>query len=249
MKRNTKTGSQHFLASTQTVIDILNRSDVKKSDTVYDIGAGSGVITSVLAKRVNKVIAVELDQAAVNILKRNILNVHKFENVEIIHGDYLKIQPPAKPYKIVSNIPFSISSEIVSSFFNSKNSPESAYLIVQKQFGQKLVSTEVGKFTSALGMTIGAEYSVRVIKRLNKTDFKPQPAVDTVCIELKKRKHSLVDPNQLNKYRDYTEKCFSDQKFMSKQRLDVIGATPGLSPSRLSLSQWIILFNANNPGR
>lgn len=244
MKRNTKTGSQHFLRSPLLVERLVKRVGIKQTDVVYDIGAGSGVITSVLARYAKKVIAIEIDPKTVSILRNNVHTVHRFENVEVVEHDFLTTEPPQVPYKVFANIPFHISSAIVQRFFNSAHSPEAAYLIVQKQFGQKLVSSESGRFTSQLGMLIGAEYAVRVVTNLQRDDFMPRPAVDTVLVALEKRKAPLIPDNELTAYKTFTERCFADQKYLSRQPLEVIGATAGLSPSRLTLSQWIILFTA-----
>lgn len=241
MKRNTHTGAQHFLNSPALVATLVGKSSIKSTDTVYDIGAGSGVITSVLARKAARVIAIEIDSKTIDILRRNLGNT---PNVDIIEGDFLTLPLPKAPYKIFANIPFSISAEILGRLFNTKNAPDAAYFIVQQQFGKKMVSSEKGSFTSQLGMLLGAEYSIKIIHRLNRTDFSPPPAVDTVLIELIRRKAPLVPVDNLVKYRQFTETCFSNQKFMAKQPLNAIGATPGLSPSRLTLSQWIILFNA-----
>ncbi|UTX51038.1 methyltransferase domain-containing protein [Candidatus Saccharibacteria bacterium TM7i] len=245
MKRNTQTHSQNFLRSPKLVAELLRKSSIKSSDTVYDIGAGSGVITSVLAPCVAEVVAIEVDPKTADILRRNVEEIHKFKNVTIIEKDFLSLPLPKNPYKIFSNIPFHISAKIVRRLFNTPFSPEAAYLIVQKQFGQKLISSDTKRFTSQIGMLLGAEYAIKIIKNLNKTDFTPAPAVDTVFIELKKRPQPLVERSRLPAYEAFTERCFSDPRFLAKQHLELIGATPGLSPSRLSLSQWLLLFNAS----
>lgn len=244
MRRNTHTGSQHFLRSPRIVEELLAKTDIKSTDIVYDIGAGSGVISSALAPLVREVVAIEVDPRTTHLLKRNIHDVHAFKNVKIIEEDFLTLPLPAYPYKIFSNIPFHISAPIVKRFFNSEHGPETAYLIVQKQFGQKLVSSEAKRFTSQLGMLIGAEYTVKIIRNLRRDDFKPQPAVDTVLIEMKRRKLPLIEKGRLKAYERFTEECFSDPKKLARQRLELIGLQPGDPPSRLTLSQWIILFNA-----
>ena len=244
MKRNTHTGSQHFLRSPRLAQELLGETSIRSSDTVYDIGAGSGVMTSTAAKQAASVVAIEIDSATASKLKENIRTA-RLDNVTVITGDYLNMPAPKMPYKIFANIPFHISAAIVGSFVNSPHAPEAAYLIVQKQFGQKLVSSEKGKFTSQLGMILGAEYAVKILKNLQRTDFAPPPAVDTVFIEIKKRPQPLIPEETLLAYRSFTEKAFSDPKFLARQPLDVIGMTPGLSPSRLTLSQWVLLFTAS----
>lgn len=231
--------SQNFLRSPQLVESLISRSSLTADDTVYDIGAGSGVITSALAKRVNKVIAIEYDKRIIETLTSN---VSSFSNVTVKEGNILTFKFPKTPYKIFSNIPFHLSSPIIQQFINSPTSPEAAYLIVQRQFGRKLVATDTSHFTGQLGMIVGAEYRVKIIKNLRRTDFWPHPAVDTVCIELTKRSKPLVPAARLKAYEKFTVDCFSDPKNLAKMPLHVIGQLPGASPSRLSIDQWVILF-------
>lgn len=235
------TYSQNFLRSPKLVESLIARSNLTKEDTVYDIGAGSGVISSVLAKRVKKVIAIEFEPGAAKTL---IHNMKDFSNVTVKIGDIMKVHFPTTAYKIFANIPFHLSSPIIQRFINSPMSPESAYLIVQKQFGRKLIATDTTHFTGQLGMLIGAEYKVKIIKSLRRTDFWPHPAVDTVCVEMIKRKEPLVPKNRLSAYAQFTIECFSDPKKLAKMPLHVIGQQSGASPSRLSLDQWVILFNS-----
>ncbi len=233
--------SQNFLRSPKLVESLVARSTLKKDDVVYDIGAGSGVITSVLAPRVRQVVAIEYDPRVAKTLSHN---MSAFPNVTVKIGDVMQMNLPTTPYKIFANIPFHLSSPIVQRFINSPTAPEAAYLIVQRQFGRKLIATDTSHFTGQLGMLLGAEYSVKIIKNLRKTDFWPHPAVDTVMVELIKRKQPLVPKNRLSAYSQFTIQCFSDPKKLAKMPLTVIGAEPGLSPSRLSLDRWVNLFNA-----
>ena len=235
--------SQNFLRSPKLVESLILRSSLTKNDTVYDIGAGSGVISSVLASRVKQVVAVEYDARLAKTLRHN---MSEHPNVTVTIGDALELKLPTSPYKIFANIPFHLSSPLLQRFINSPTSPTAAYLIVQKQFGRKLIATDTSHFTSQLGMVIGAEYKVTIIKSLQKTDFWPQPAVDTVCIERVKRDTPLVPKRRLSAYAQFTLECFSDPKKLAKMPLAVIGQQPGASPSRLSIDQWIILFNSQH---
>lgn len=235
--------SQNFLRSPKLVESLIDRSNLKSDDFVYDLGAGSGVISSVLAKKVRRVIAVEYDVRIAETLKKN---MEKYPNVRVDVGNILHQNFPKSAYKIFANIPFHLSSPIVQTFINSPTSPEAAYLIVQRQFGRKLIATDTSHFTSQLGMIIGAEYKAKIIKSLRKTDFWPHPAVETVCLELIKRPRPLVAKARLKAYEKFTVDCFSDPKILAKMPLNVIGQTPGVSPSRLSLEQWVMLFENQN---
>lgn len=237
------THSQNFIRRPNLVRELLRLTNIKPDDTVYDLGAGSGVITSVLAETVGMVVAIEYEPRTIELLR---INMEKYSNVDVHQADILKFDLPTTPYKIFANIPFHLSSPIISRFINSAEAPESAYLIVQKQFGKKLVATDTTHFTGQLGMIIGAEYEVKVLRPLKRTDFWPHPAVDTVFIGLIKRKQPLVDSHRLSGYQKFTEECFSDPKKLAKMPLEAINALPGISPSRLHLEQWVKLFNSQN---
>lgn len=235
--------SQNFLRRPNLVRELLRLTNLKSTDTVYDLGAGSGVISSVLAENVGMVVALEYEPRTVELLK---INMEKYSNVDVHRADIIKFELPTSPYKVFANIPFHLSSPIIQRFINSPSSPESAYLIVQKQFGKKLVATDTTHFTGQLGMIIGAEYEVKVLKPLKRTDFWPHPAVDTVFIGLVKRTTPLVPKSKLASYQKFTEECFSDPKKLAKLPLEAINAMPGISPSRLHLDQWVKLFNSQN---
>lgn len=235
--------SQNFLRRPNLVRELIRLTNLKPDDTVYDLGAGSGVVSSVLAETVGMVVAIEYEPRTVELLK---INMEKYFNVDVLQADILKVNLPTAPYKIVANIPFHLSSPIIHRFINSPSAPQAAYLITQKQFGKKLVATDTSHFTGQLGMIIGAEYDVKILKTLKKTDFWPQPAVETVFIGLIKRKTPLVQANRLSAYKKFTEECFSDPKKLAKLPLHVINAVPGISPSRLHIDQWVKLFNAQN---
>jgi 23S rRNA (adenine-N6)-dimethyltransferase len=233
--------SQNFLRRPNLVRELIKLTNLKSTDTVYDLGAGSGVISSVLAETVGMVVAIEYEPRTVELLK---INMEKYSNVDVHQADILKFALPTTPYKIFANIPFHLSSPIIHRFINSPNAPQAAYLITQKQFGKKLVATDTTHFTGQLGMIIGAEYDVKILKPLKRTDFWPHPAVDTVFIGLVKRKEPLVDSKRLKAYGKFTEECFADPKKLAKMPLQVINALPGISPSRLHLNQWVELFNS-----
>lgn len=227
--------AQHFLRNPRLVAELIGHSNIRKNDLVYDLGAGSGVITSVLAGRCKKVIAVEIEPQALVKLQQN---VGGLENVEIITQDILKLTPPAGPYKIFSNIPFHLTSDTIRKFVFAKHPPKSIYLIVQKQFARKLVPGD-DHFTSQLSAEIGPLYTARIRKPLRKTDFTPPPAVDTVLLELKQREVPLIPDHEVASYREFIMRSFTDQKYFASLRKPF---SPELRPSQLIPEQWMALY-------
>lgn len=238
MKRNHQQ-SQNFLRSPSLVLEMIGHTTIKKTDTVLDIGAGSGVISAALAKRAAKVIAYEFDARLIEKLHDNLKNL---QNVTVVNADFLQSELPSTPYKIFSNIPFHLSSPILKKLTESSRRPDAINLIVQKQFAHKLLIDKPG-FTGLLGAQIAPMYTARIRKKLQRTDFYPYPAVDTVLIELKRREQLLVPEERLPAYREFTSACFSDPKVFVKMPRRAANVSEELKPSQLSTEQWVSLFS------
>jgi 23S rRNA (adenine-N6)-dimethyltransferase len=230
--------SQYFLRSPRLIKELVGHTSINRHDLVYDIGAGSGVISSVLAERCQSVVAVEFEPRMAEKLRGN---MKKYSNVTVHQGDILAMPLPESPYKIFANIPFHLSSSIVRKLAEADNPPEATYLIVQKQFANKLLP-DSDRFTGQLGMMIGPIFAVRIRKRLQRTDFWPHPNVDTVMLEMIRRPEPLIPPNKMSAYRQFIEGCFSDPKVFAKMPRDAIGLSPETKPSQMKLTQWIELF-------
>ena len=183
--------SQHFLRNPRLALILIGHSNLKKRDLVIEIGAGSGVITSALSKRVRKVIAIEPDHRTASKLREN-LTKRNISNVKIVEEDFLKYQLPSEPYKIFSNPPFHLSSAIIHRLLEANNPPEAFYLILQKQFALKLLNTD-RHYTSQLGHALIQKYQTKIRLPLKNTDFTPPPAVPTVFFEAKKIPDTATD--------------------------------------------------------
>jgi len=234
--------SQYFLRSPQLIKELVGHTSINKNDVVYDIGAGSGVVSSVLASRCRSVVAIEVEPRIITKLQEN---MQPYDNVTIYKGDFLDMPLPTTPYKIFANIPFHLSSPIVRKIAQADNPPVAAYLIVQKQFANKLLP-DSDRFTSQLGMMIGPEFAIRIRKPLRRTDFWPHPNVDTVLLEIVHRQDSLIESAKLPAYRKLIVDCFSDPKIFAKMPRTAVGLPSDIKPSQMKLEQWIKLFLASN---
>ncbi|HEX7484419.1 MAG TPA: rRNA adenine dimethyltransferase family protein [Candidatus Saccharimonadales bacterium] len=232
--------SQYFLRSPGLIKALVGHTTISNKDIVYDIGAGSGVISSVLAERCKSVVAVEFEPRMAEKLRGN---MDKYPNVSVYDGDFLKMPLPKSPYKIFANIPFHLSSPIVRRLAEADNPPVATYLIVQKQFANKLLPDFDG-FTGQLGMMIGPIFAVKIRKRLKRTDFWPHPNVDTVMVELILRPEPLIALSRMSGYRQFIEGCFSDPKIFVKMPRQQVGISLDTKPSQMKLDQWIELFAA-----
>ncbi len=175
--------SQHFLRGPKLAGFLIGHSNIKKRDTVLDIGAGSGVITAALSRRCKQVIAIEPDHDTAELLRKN---VSKCENVKIIEQDFLEMELPEGEYKVFANPPFHLSSAILHKLNEAENPPKAIYLILQKQFALKLLNND-RHYTSQLGKQLFVHYAPRIRLPMKPEYFTPPPAVPCVLLELKRR--------------------------------------------------------------
>lgn len=236
------THAQHFLRDPKLIHELVGHTNIKKRDLVLDIGAGSGAISAVLATRAGKVWAIEVEDRMSSKLRENMT---RYDNVTVKHGDFLDMALPDGSYKVFANIPFHLSSPIVHKLTEATNPPVAVYLIVQKQFAQKLLS-DSDRFTGQLGMMIGPLFTVRIRKPLRKTDYWPHPNVDTVLVEIMPRPEPLIDVRFMPAYRKFIEDCFSDPRKFDKTPKGAAGLGEGIKPSQMRLDQWVHLFEVTH---
>jgi 16S rRNA (adenine1518-N6/adenine1519-N6)-dimethyltransferase len=204
MKRNL---GQNFLIDNKVAEREVIYADISKDDVVLEIGPGKGIITKLLSFKAKKVIAIELDKNLYNNLKKTIP-----DNVELINDDAVKVDFNTLPHfnKIVSNLPFQISSPITFKILNHYFSL--AILIYQKEFANRLIANPGSKDYSRL--TVGVYYKARckILETIPKTCFSPQPRVDSCIIELSPRKQSPFTVLDEKLFFDLTKNLFNHRR-------------------------------------
>ena len=229
--------SQNFLRSPRIALMLVGHSNIRKRDFTLDIGAGSGVFTYALSKKSAQVLAIEFDRGTFKKLQNNTKNL---ENVEVLCADFLhfNLSKLPKNYKVCANIPFHLSSPIIQKLTNTQNSPKSIYLILQKQFARKLIMSD-RNFTSALGVKIFPFFESKIKKPLQKSDFTPPPAVETLFFEMKRRENPLILKKEQGKYNDFIEKMFAMPEFYKKNCQPKFKTK---KPSELKGEEWLEIW-------
>ena len=230
--------SQNFLRSPRIALMLVGHSNIRKRDFTLDIGAGSGVFTFALSKKSAQVLAIEFDRETFKKLQNNTKNL---ENVEVLCADFLRFNLSKLPknYKVCANIPFHLSSPIIQKLTNDQNSPKSIYLILQKQFARKLIVSDKN-FTSALGVRIFPFFESKIKKPLQKSDFTPPPAVETVFFEMKRREAPLISKEEQPIFNDFIKKMFAVPEFYKKKCQPKFKTK---KPSELKGEEWLEIWN------
>jgi len=249
MKANLQV-TQNFLRSPKLVRELLAKTNITKDDVVYDIGAGAGSISDVLAAGCQMVVAVEADPGLLPRL-RDTASTHP--NVLVYEADFLVLPLPQTPYKVFANIPFNRSADIVHKLCEATNPPVTSYLIVQREFAEKLLLRPRGR-TSQLAILLGVRFELTIVSHIKRTFFHPSPAVDCVLLAITKRSEPLVIKD-VSLFQDFVVYAFNAFKpsieralapLFSQTAFWQIASEMGLGvdakPSRLEIHQWIGLF-------
>jgi 23S rRNA (adenine-N6)-dimethyltransferase len=191
-KQRRRLYSQNFLRSPKLIAKLIRLSSIGKKDTVIEIGPGKGIITTQLLKSATKVIAVELDSK----LHLHLQNTFKNEaKLNILNADFLQIDPPKYNYKVFSNIPFSITADIIRKLTSDKFMTE-AYLIVQKEAAMKFMGMPFDKRNQMMSTLLKPWFKINVIWKFKRSNFAPIPSVAVVMIKIKRKKIPDVPTDQ-----------------------------------------------------
>lgn len=183
--RPSKRLGQNFLIDKRVITKVIGAVNLKPKDIILEIGPGIGNLTQELAEKVKKVIAVEKDQKMVEILKETLKD---YENVEIIKGDILKLDPRTynlkpKIYKVVGNLPFYLTAPVIRKFLEAVEvKPRQMTLVVQKEVGQRICARTPDM--SILAVSVQFYAKPEIIGYISKKSFWPPPKVDSAILQI-----------------------------------------------------------------
>ena len=178
-----KSKGQHLLKNPMILSEIINKSGIKSTDTVLEIGAGTGNLTMLLLDAAKKVIAIELDPRMVaQLIKR--VGVSPYQNkLQLIQGDVLKQKLPFFDL-CVANIPYQISSPIVFKLLSHRPLFRAAVLLIQREFAMRLIAKPGTEFYCRLSVNVQLLSKVDHIMKVSKKNFVPPPKVESSVVRI-----------------------------------------------------------------
>jgi 23S rRNA (adenine-N6)-dimethyltransferase len=241
--------AQNFLKDPCLVAALLARCDINHNDVVYEIGPGKGIITEQLARRCKQVVAIEKDPRLSALLLQQFADR---PNVSIHEGDFLDYHLPRKPYKVFANIPFNITTAIVTRLTTAEYPPEDAYLVMQKEAADRFRGKPHESLYSVL---LKPWFEVEMVHRFRRKDFVPEPRVDVVMLRLRKRGPPLVRRADRQCFRDFVVYSFTTWRptlsdilkgIFTRQQLQhmrkELDIDPDATPTSLTFEQWLKIF-------
>lgn len=181
--RLNKNLGQNYLIDDFKRKKIIDFANINDDDVILEIGPGIGTLTLELAKKAKKVIAIEQDLKIFEILSERVENESE-GNIELINEDALKtdISNFSKSNKIVSNLPYQISSPITFKFLEFDF--DFAILMYQKEFAERMIAKVGEKNYSRLSAMLHFKAKIEYLDKVSPQSFIPQPKVDSTIIRL-----------------------------------------------------------------
>ncbi len=191
--------SQNFLWNRELVSKLIRGSSISRKDHVLEIGPGTGIITEQLLDVCGKLTAVEADRKLLSALQKKFPN---FPHLSLHEGNFLAHPlPESQPFKVFSNIPFSITGDIFKKLLFAKNPPSDSYLVMQTEAANKFVADD--RQNTMLAILAYPFFEISLVHEFVRSDFKPRPGVDSVLVRMRKRLPPLIGFSSLALYRDY----------------------------------------------
>jgi len=209
-----KSLGQNFLVDVNILENIIKHAGIDKQSNVIEIGPGIGALTEQLAIHANKVLAYEIDQRLLPILKDTLSD---YENIEMIHQDILKADvveaidqyfDPNQEIHIVANLPYYITTPILMKLLSDHLPISSLTIMIQKEVAERMASTPNQKSYGSLSIAVQYYTHAELVMDVPKTVFMPQPNVDSAILKLTLRDKPPVDVLNEDYFFEVVRACF-----------------------------------------
>lgn len=250
-----KSLGQHWLHDDATLDAIVAAARIVSTDTVVEIGPGLGTLTAKLLATDATVIAIEFDESLLGGLRAKYANRPNFQ---LVHEDILKFNFSNLPkdYKIVANIPYYLTSQLLRILSDTANKPALADLLMQKEVTERVCA--IPPQMSILSVAIQLEYAASKGIFVPAHLFTPPPKVDSLVLHLERLSGSQVEETKKHEFMRLVKAGFSAKRktlrntissgeHISKQQAEDVLKAANIMPERraqtLSINDWKRLYD------
>lgn len=199
--KHSKKLGQNFLTDSRVIDEIVRGSGVDGDTLVIEIGPGEGALTEALADEAGRVIAIELDERLIPVLR---VRLYDRKNVEIIQGDILETdlkgiirdaltESGLVKVRIVGNLPYYITTPIIMKLLEENIPADSITVMVQKEVGERLVAVPGERNTGAVTYAVNFYCETVKLMDVGRECFDPVPKVDSMVIRLDRRSEPPIE--------------------------------------------------------
>lgn len=255
-----KSLGQNFLKSKSALLSIIKAGEVTSDDTVLEIGPGRGALTEEILKAGAKLIAIEKDRELIPFLETKFNKEIKAKQLILIEGDILELDMAtiikssklkSSTYKLIANIPYYITGEIIRKFFEEKLSPKLMVLLVQKEVAERIVAKDNKE--SILSIACKAYATPKIVTKVSRGAFNPAPNVDSAVISFTNISKKLFPTNESeSNFFEIMKAGFAHKRkklggnlkgFESKLNQEFLKKIRDKRAEELSVDDWIKLSN------
>jgi 16S rRNA (adenine1518-N6/adenine1519-N6)-dimethyltransferase len=239
----TRALGQHFLRDAGVARAIVDLLAPTAQDLVVEIGPGEGALTEELARRGGRVIALEVDRALLERLRRRLPTVEALE-ADARTWDYgLLTRPPGGRVLVIGNLPYSVSKPIVAALLEARAALDRMVVMLQREVAERLAAPPGGKVYGALSVLTQAVCEVEVALRVPPGAFRPPPQVESAVVRLTPRATRRVPPALEGRFREVVRAAFSSRR---KTLANALAGGLGLS---LAAAREAATTSGVDPGR
>ncbi|WP_106342735.1 16S rRNA (adenine(1518)-N(6)/adenine(1519)-N(6))-dimethyltransferase RsmA [Laceyella sediminis] len=237
-----KSLGQNFLTDSHVLNKIIRAAELNKDSGVIEIGPGIGALTERLAEQAGKVVAVELDQRLVPVLKE--LFQHQ-PHVEIIHGDALEVDLGAviqehmrdmKTLHVVANLPYYVTSPILIRLLTERYPLTNIVIMIQKEVADRLAAKPGTKDYSSLSVLVQYFAEAEEVAKVPSHVFVPRPQVDSAVARLTLRERPAVEVKNEGLFFKIVRASFAQRR---KTLLNTLHATLFARVDKHQVEAWL----------
>lgn len=233
---------QNFLIDPMVPGRIAMAGGVTPGDAVFEIGAGTGVLTHALAARARRVLAIEFDRDLLPVLRAELGYA---DHVEVREGDIRQVSWPAiaeelgGPPLIYGNVPYNLSSNILIGLIEAPQSWRRACFLLQKEFARRAAAPPGTRHCGALSAMVALWCHASMAMDVPASAFHPAPKIDSAVLVLERRAEPAEDVGDLRVFRQVVRAVFAQRRKMARKALKPLTAESeavltdaGIEPTR-----------------
>jgi 16S rRNA (adenine1518-N6/adenine1519-N6)-dimethyltransferase len=224
---------QHFLRDAGIARAIVDLVQPSAADLVLEIGPGEGALTDELARRAGRLVALEVDRALIERLRRRLPQVEVLE-ADARSWDYASLRrPPGGRVLVVGNLPYSVGKPILQALLEARAVIDRMALMLQREVAERVAAAPGSKTYGSLSVLTQLHWEVRLALRVPPGAFRPPPQVDSAVLDLRPLPAARVDIADEARFRAVVRAAFAQRR---KTLANALAAGLGVSAEAARLA-------------